>query len=90
MVPWTNEEIGARLAGNNVLFRLDNTSSLMAVNKGASPHPDALELLLWLLQLLERYDDIELIVRHILGRAENTLATASPGFGAPSTTMTGA
>eukprot|EP00873_Tetraselmis_striata_P009219 jgi/Tetstr1/429483/TSEL_019390.t1 len=72
MVPWTISQIGARLAGSNVLFRLDNTSSVGAVNKGASPHPDSLELLLWLLELLERYD-IALIARHIPGR-QNTLA----------------
>eukprot|EP00873_Tetraselmis_striata_P039280 jgi/Tetstr1/459544/TSEL_004909.t1 len=72
MVPWTIAKIGARLAGSSVLFRLDNTSSVGAVNKGASPHPDSLELLLWLLELLERYD-IALIARHIPGR-KNTLA----------------
>eukprot|EP00873_Tetraselmis_striata_P004519 jgi/Tetstr1/424783/TSEL_001480.t1 len=72
MVPWTISQIGARLAGSNVLFRLDNTSSVGAVNKGASPHPDSLELLLWLLELLERFD-IALIARHIPGR-QNTLA----------------
>eukprot|EP00873_Tetraselmis_striata_P009434 jgi/Tetstr1/429698/TSEL_019593.t1 len=55
-----------------VLFRLDNTSSAGAVNKGASPHPDSLALLMWLLDFPERFD-IELIARHIPGR-ENTLA----------------
>eukprot|EP00873_Tetraselmis_striata_P039290 jgi/Tetstr1/459554/TSEL_004919.t1 len=72
MVPWTIAKIGARLTGSSVLFRLDSTSSVGAVNKGASPHPDSLELLLWLLEFLERYD-IALIARHIPGR-QNTLA----------------
>eukprot|EP00873_Tetraselmis_striata_P015376 jgi/Tetstr1/435640/TSEL_024540.t1 len=71
VVPWTIAEIGARLTGSSVLFRLDKTSSVGAVDKGASPHPDALELLLWLLELLERYGNA-LIARHI-PRQENTL-----------------
>eukprot|EP00873_Tetraselmis_striata_P000161 jgi/Tetstr1/420425/TSEL_011540.t1 len=37
MVPWTNEQIGTQLTtGSNVLFRLDNTSSMGAVNM--APH----------------------------------------------------
>eukprot|EP00873_Tetraselmis_striata_P037591 jgi/Tetstr1/457855/TSEL_004257.t1 len=78
MFPWTTEEIGARrLTGNSILFRHDISLLVGAVNKGASPHPESLALLLWLLKLLERYDigryDIELIARHIPG-GENALA----------------
>eukprot|EP00873_Tetraselmis_striata_P003613 jgi/Tetstr1/423877/TSEL_014500.t1 len=63
---------GARLTGSNVLFRLDKTSSVGAVNKGASPNPDSLVLLMWLLDLQERFD-IQLIACHIPGR-DYTLA----------------
>eukprot|EP00873_Tetraselmis_striata_P008157 jgi/Tetstr1/428421/TSEL_018435.t1 len=59
-------------SGSSVLFRLDKHSSVSAVYKGASPHPDSLALLTWLLGFLERFD-IELIARHIPGR-EHTLA----------------
>eukprot|EP00873_Tetraselmis_striata_P023598 jgi/Tetstr1/443862/TSEL_031816.t1 len=70
MVPWTIEKIGARLTRSSIFFHLDNTSSVVAVNKGTSPHPDSLELLMWLLELMQRYD-IELIARHIPGREGN-------------------
>eukprot|EP00873_Tetraselmis_striata_P027359 jgi/Tetstr1/447623/TSEL_034984.t1 len=73
MVPWSIQHIGAQLTGGNILYRLDNTAYVDADNnKGASPHPDSLALLLWLLSLMQRYD-IKLIARHIPGRQENNL-----------------
>lgn len=74
MVPWTLFRIGHHLQGRRVLFRLDNTAAVGAVNKGGSMVPEV-NILLRNTHLACRMFGIQVVARHIPG-VDNQLADA--------------
>lgn len=74
MVPWVLRQWGKRLRGKRVLFRLDNSASVGAINKGGSSEPAVNALLLAIHRVCREFG-IFLVARHLPGD-ENLLADA--------------